>query len=89
MKTNALIALGLLAPFLSVAKAQDAKQILDASGVQGGLVVVIWIEGTSTVFPPPDRWIIKANEYKPVIRKKVLGGVIENHKPVNNVHWNT
>ena len=41
MKKHFFIALGLLAPFLSVAKAQDAKQILDASGAKGGLVVVI------------------------------------------------
>ncbi|NQT14308.1 MAG: class I SAM-dependent methyltransferase, partial [Planctomycetes bacterium] len=41
MKRIALVALALLATSLSVAKAQDAKQILDASGVNGGLVVVI------------------------------------------------
>jgi outer membrane protein assembly factor BamB len=41
MKKTALIALGLLATFLSAAKAQDARQILDASGVRGGLVAVI------------------------------------------------
>ena len=41
MKRLALIALGLLAAFLSEAKAWDARQILDASGVKGGLVVVI------------------------------------------------
>ena len=41
MKKSTFIALGLLATFLSVAKAQDAKQILDASGVKGGLVVAI------------------------------------------------
>ena len=41
MKTNTLAALGLLATFLSAARAQEAKQILAASGVQGGLVVVI------------------------------------------------
>ena len=44
MKMNVLITLGLLASFCSSAKAQDAKQILDASGVQGGLVVVIGCE---------------------------------------------
>jgi len=36
-----LIALGLIATLLSAAKAQDARQILGASGVKGGLVVVI------------------------------------------------
>ena len=41
MKKSTFLALGLLATFLSVAKAQDAKQILDASGVKGGLVVAI------------------------------------------------
>ena len=41
MKKSTFIALGLLATFLSVAKAQDAKQILDGSGVKGGLVVAI------------------------------------------------
>jgi len=41
MKQSTFIAFGLLATFLFVAKAQDTKQILDASGVQGGLVVVI------------------------------------------------
>jgi len=39
-----LIALGLLAAVPAEAGAQDAKQILDASGVQGGLVVVIGCE---------------------------------------------
>ena len=37
----ALITLALIATCFSDAKAQDAKQILEASGVQGGLVVVI------------------------------------------------
>ena len=41
MKAIALIALGLLAAFPSESMAQDAKQILDASGVKGGLVVVV------------------------------------------------
>ena len=41
MKVIALIALGLLAAFPSEATAQDARQILDASGIKGGLVVVI------------------------------------------------
>ena len=41
MKKTALIALGLFATCFSEAKAHDAKQILDASGVKGGLVVVI------------------------------------------------
>jgi len=41
MNTVTLIALGLIATCFSDAKAQDAKQTLDASGVQGGLVVVI------------------------------------------------
>ncbi len=45
MKKLALVALGLLAAFLAEAKAQDAKQILDASGVEGGLVVVIGCDG--------------------------------------------
>ncbi len=41
MKVVALIALGLLAAFPSEATARDARGILDASGVKGGLVVVI------------------------------------------------
>ncbi|HUT94549.1 MAG TPA: PQQ-binding-like beta-propeller repeat protein [Thermoguttaceae bacterium] len=41
MKRSTFIAIGLLATCLSVAKAQDARQILDASGVKGGLVVAI------------------------------------------------
>ena len=41
MKKIALVALGLLATFLSAANAHDAERILDASGVKGGLVVVI------------------------------------------------
>ncbi len=41
MNKSTFIALGLLAMHLSVAKAQDARQILDASGVKGGLVVAI------------------------------------------------
>ncbi len=41
MKISTFITLGLLAVFLSGANAHDAKQILDASGVKGGLVVVI------------------------------------------------
>ena len=41
MKKTSLIALGLLATFLSGAKAHEARQILDATGVKGGLVVVI------------------------------------------------
>ncbi|MBC8868961.1 MAG: PQQ-binding-like beta-propeller repeat protein [Planctomycetes bacterium] len=41
MNRVALITLGLIATCLSYATAQDAKQILDASGVKGGLIVVI------------------------------------------------
>jgi len=41
MKKSTFIALGLLATFLSATKAQDAGQILEASGIRGGLVVVI------------------------------------------------
>jgi len=41
MKTHALVAVGLLTTISSIAASQDAKRILDASGVQGGLVVVI------------------------------------------------
>jgi len=41
MKMIAAIAFGLLAALPSGAMAQDAKRILDASGVKGGLVVVI------------------------------------------------
>jgi outer membrane protein assembly factor BamB len=41
MKQSALLALALLAAILSEARAQNARQILDASGVQGGLVAVI------------------------------------------------
>jgi outer membrane protein assembly factor BamB len=38
------VAVQLLAALLSVATTQDAQQILDASGIQGGLVVVIGCE---------------------------------------------
>jgi len=41
VKTHVLVALGFWTVICSMAAAQDAKQILDASGVQGGLVVVI------------------------------------------------
>ena len=41
MKTHALLALGFLSTICSIAASQDARQILEASGVQGGLVVVI------------------------------------------------
>jgi hypothetical protein len=41
MKTTALVALGLLTAFLSGAKAREARQIFDATGAKGGLVVVI------------------------------------------------
>ena len=44
MKTNAFILLGFIAAFSPTVTAQDARQILDASGVQGGLVVVIGCE---------------------------------------------
>jgi len=41
MKKTALIVAGLLTTISSIAASQDAGKILDASGVQGGLVVVI------------------------------------------------
>ena len=41
MTTHAFFALGFLTTISSIAASQDAKQILDASGVRGGLVVVI------------------------------------------------
>ncbi len=41
MKTHASLALGFLTTICSIAASQDARQILEASGVQGGLVVVI------------------------------------------------
>ena len=41
MKTHVSLALGFLTTIASIAASQDAKQILEASGVQGGLVVVI------------------------------------------------
>lgn len=41
MKKTALIAAGLLSTIFSVAASQDARQILETSGVQGGLVVII------------------------------------------------
>ena len=41
MKTHALIAAGLLTTISSIEASQDARQILGATGVQGGLVVVI------------------------------------------------
>ncbi len=44
MKTNAFVALGIFTIFSPMATAQDARQILDASGVQGGLVAVVGCE---------------------------------------------
>jgi len=41
MKIRALIVLGCFATFSSLAKAQDAKQVLDGCGVKGGLVAAI------------------------------------------------
>ena len=41
MKTHASLVLGFLTTICSIASSQDARQILEASGVQGGLVVVI------------------------------------------------
>lgn len=41
MKTHALIVAGLLATISSITASQDAREILEVSGVQGGLVAVI------------------------------------------------
>jgi len=41
MKTHASLVVGFLATICSIAASQDAGQILEASGVKGGLVVVI------------------------------------------------
>ena len=41
MKKTALIVAGLLTTISSMAASQDARKILEVSGVQGGLVVVI------------------------------------------------
>jgi len=41
MKKIALIAVAVLSAFPSLSQAQEAKQILDASGVKGGLIVAI------------------------------------------------
>ena len=41
MRKIALIALAVVPAALAAAQAQDAKQILDATGVKGGLVVVV------------------------------------------------
>jgi outer membrane protein assembly factor BamB len=41
MKTYGSLTLGFLTTICSIATSQDARQILEASGVQGGLVVVI------------------------------------------------
>lgn len=47
MKKTALFALAVLSAALSAAQAQEARQILDASGVKGGLVVAIGCEDPS------------------------------------------
>ncbi len=47
MKKTALIVAGLLTTISSIAASQDAGRILDASGVQGGLVVVIGCDSPS------------------------------------------
>jgi len=49
MKINTFIAIGLLATSSSETMAQDAKQILDASSVQGGLVVVVGCDSPAMV----------------------------------------
>ena len=41
MKAHVSLALGFLTTIASIAASQDARQILEATGVQGGLVVVI------------------------------------------------
>ena len=46
MKKTTIVAFALLATLLSEAQALDARRILNTSGVQGGLVVVIgWERG--------------------------------------------
>ena len=86
MKKIALIALGLLATFLSAAKAQDAKRILDASGVKGGLVVAIGCDspallaglraGNSYLVHGLDRDPKKVADARKYLQKKGLYGPI-------------
>jgi outer membrane protein assembly factor BamB len=49
MKTHALITAGLLTTISSIAASQEARQILEATGVQGGLVVVIGCDSPETL----------------------------------------
>ncbi|NQU22798.1 MAG: PQQ-binding-like beta-propeller repeat protein [Candidatus Nealsonbacteria bacterium] len=91
MKNVALIALGLLATFLSAAKARDAGQILDASGVKGGLVVVIGCDnpallaqlrpGNSHLVHGLDRDSAKVADARRYLQEKGLYG------PVTVARW--
>ena len=60
MKRAALIALAVLPAFLATARGQDAKQILDATGVKGGLVVVIGCDGPALLagLRPNDSYLV-------------------------------
>ena len=60
MKKLLLIAAGLLATFLAEARAHDAQQILDASGVNGGLVVVIGCDDPALLaqLRPKDSYLV-------------------------------
>jgi len=86
MKKTALIVAGLLTTISSIAASQDAGKILDASGVQGGLVVVIGCDspellarlhaGSSYVVHGLDRDLEKvaaARNY--LLEKKLYGSV--------------
>ena len=65
------IAIGLLATFLSAAKAQDAGQILDASGVQGGLVLVIGYSACFATVAPPG---LRGDGYEYLYMMEALNG---------------
>ena len=60
MKRIALIALAGLPALLATARARDAKQILDATGVKGGLVVVIGCDGPALLagLRPNDSYLV-------------------------------
>ncbi|NOX54085.1 MAG: class I SAM-dependent methyltransferase [Planctomycetes bacterium] len=86
MKKTALIVAGLLTTMSCIAASQDATEILNASGVQGGLVVVIGCNspellarlhaGGSYVVHGLDRDLEKvaaAREY--LLEKKLYGSV--------------
>ena len=92
MKKTALIVAGLLTTISSIAASQDAKQILDASSVQGGLVVVIGCDSPELLaeLHASDSYVVHGLDRDPgrvaaarvYLREKGLYG------PVTAARWN-